>query len=83
MKSTLPPVAWSEAVPSSNPTAAPPGGAPLVRDAVTTEDKIVEGSFRGFQEFLASRVGQRVTVIVQESGKEKSFSFEVQKQTAE
>jgi hypothetical protein len=55
----------------------------LVRDVVTTESKISEGSFRGFQEFLASRAGQQVTVIVQESGKEKQFRFEVPKQAAE
>jgi len=83
MNSTLPPVAWSEAVPVSHPPATPRVDAPLVRDAVSAESKISEGSFRSFQEFLASRSGQRVTVIVQESGKEKQFRFEVPKQTAE
>ena len=83
MDSTLAPVAWSEAVPVAHPPATPSVATPLVRDVVTTESKISEGSFRGFQEFLASRAGQQVTVIVQESGKEKQFRFEVPKQAAE
>jgi hypothetical protein len=83
MNSTQPPVAWSQAIPASNLSAAPRAATPLVREAVTTEKKIVDGSFQGFQEFLASRAGQRVTVTVQESGQEKSFRFEVPKQTAE
>jgi hypothetical protein len=67
-----------------HPPAAPRVAAPLVRDAVSSESKIAEGSsFRDFQEFLASRSGQRVTVTVQESGKEKQFRFEVPKQAAE
>jgi S1-C subfamily serine protease len=84
MDSTLPPLAWSEAVPVSHHSpAAPRDAKPQVRDAVNPDSKIAEGNFRGFQEFLADRAGQRVTVIVQESGKEKRFHFEVPKQIAE
>jgi hypothetical protein len=83
LDSTLPPLAWSEAVPASPPPAARHDAKPQVRDAITPDRKTAEGTFRGFQEFLANRAGQRVTVIVQESGKEKRFRFEVPKQVAE
>src|SRR6185436_4317889 len=49
MNSTLPPMAWSEAVPVPHPPATPRVAAPLVRDAVSSESKIAEGSsFRDF-----------------------------------
>jgi hypothetical protein len=83
MDSTLPPTAWSEAVPASHPPPARREATPLVRDAVTAESKVPENSFRGFQEFIADRVGQHVTVTVEENGKEKRFRFEVPKQAAE
>lgn len=85
MNSTLPAVAWSEAVPPSDNPANPFAAAPMVRAAVSPV--LPEGSsapvgYRGFQEFLSGHAGERVTVIVQEGAQATRFNFEVPKPAA-
>jgi hypothetical protein len=39
-------------------------------------------TYLGFQQFLSTRSGQRITITVRECGKETSFNFEVPKMAA-
>jgi len=78
LNATLAPVAWPEIVPPSHPAGAEPNSAPLVRAAVGAGT-----SFRDFQKLLADRAGKRLTVIVQEGGKESVFNFEVPRKRGE
>jgi len=80
MNATLPPVAWSKAATVLPSPTTPPEAAPLVRSPVGAGGQSAGDSFRSFQEFLAGRGGERVTVIVQEHGKDTRFNFEVPKQ---
>jgi serine protease Do len=78
----LPVVAWSALAPLSPPPANPFDVAPQVRAALATGFKGGDDTYVGFQEYLAGRSGEHVTVIVQEPGKETRFSFEVPKPAA-
>jgi S1-C subfamily serine protease len=77
MNAVLPALAWSKAASPSQHPANPPGASPLVRADVATGSQGDADSYLGFQQFLSGRSGERVTVIVQERGKETRFSFEV------
>jgi S1-C subfamily serine protease len=77
LNTVLPAVAWSKATSPSQHSARPPGASPLVRAAVAAGSQGDADSYQGFQEFLSGRSGERVTVIVQERGKETRFRFEV------
>lgn len=77
MNAALPAVAWSEAVAKSHHPVNPPDAAPRVRAAVGTGGQSAADTYLGFQEFLSSRSGERVSVIVQERGKETRFNFQV------
>lgn len=82
MNAALPVVAWSAVVPLAPQPVASPEAAPQVRAAVTTGGQGAADPYHRFQEFLSGRSGERVTVIVQEPGKETRFSFEVPKPVA-
>ena len=82
MNATLPVMVWSDVTPLSPHQLTPPDSAPQVRAAVATRGPNAADAYLGFQEFLAGRSGERVTVIVQERGKETRFSFEVPKPAA-
>jgi serine protease Do len=77
LNTALPAVAWSGVALSSHPPAATPEGAPRVRAAVATGGPKAANAYLGFQEFLSARAGERLTVIVQQRGKETRFDFEV------
>jgi len=79
MNATLPVIAWSAVAPLSPRQAPSPDAAPQVRTAMPTGGQDGADTYHGFQEFLAARSGHRVTVIVQERGKETPFTFEVPK----
>jgi S1-C subfamily serine protease len=82
MNAALPVVAWSAVAPLSSHPLTPSDAAPQVRTAVATRGPNAADTYLGFQEFLAGRSGERLTVIVQERGKETRFSFEVPKPAA-
>jgi S1-C subfamily serine protease len=82
MNAALPAVPWSEAIASSHYPVNPPNAAPRVRAAVATRGQSADDSYRSFQEFLSSRSGERVTVIVREHGQETRFNFEVPRTAA-
>ena len=77
-----PVLAWSDVAPLSPHRLTPPEAAPQVRAAVTAAGPNAADTYLGFQEFLSGRAGERVTVTVQERGKETRFSFEVPKPAA-
>jgi S1-C subfamily serine protease len=79
MNPARPVVAWSAVTPPAYLPANLPDPAPMVRGAVPARAQNAADTYRGFQEFLAGRSGERVTVIVQEGGGETRFSFEVPK----
>jgi hypothetical protein len=68
--------------------AVSPKGKPLgwVKKAVELagnwRDELTLTRPAAFQEFLASRAGQRLTVLVQEGSKEERFRFEVPQQSS-
>jgi S1-C subfamily serine protease len=82
MDPALPAVAWSDATSVSPHRTNPPNAGPLVRASVAAGSRAAADSFLRFEEFLSARSGKRVTVIVEEHGKETSFNFEVPKQPA-
>jgi S1-C subfamily serine protease len=82
LNAALPVVAWSAVAPLSPHQATMPDRAPRVRAAIADGDQGGADTYLRFQEFLAGRSGERVTVVVQEHGKETSFSFEVPKPAA-
>ncbi len=79
MNTVLPVMPWPEVASLAQSPATPPGAAPLVRAAVPGGGSSATDSYLGLQQFLAGRAGERVTVIVQESGKDTRFTFEVPK----
>jgi S1-C subfamily serine protease len=82
MNAALPVMAWSDVALLSPHPLTPPDAAPQVRAAVATRGPNAADAYLSFQEFLAGRSGEHVTVIVQERGKETRFSFEVPKPAA-
>jgi S1-C subfamily serine protease len=82
MNAALPVMAWSDVDPLSPHPLTPPGASPQVRAAVAQPGPNAADAYLGFQEFLSGRAGERVTVTVQERGKETRFSFEVPKPAA-
>jgi serine protease Do len=77
LNASLPAVAWSDAVPVSTPSAVGSDAKPMVRTTVSAGGKNPMDTLRSLQDFLAASAGQRVTVLVQQGGKEKRFTFEV------
>jgi S1-C subfamily serine protease len=82
MNAALPVVAWADADPRSPHPVALPEPAPLVRAAVSTSRPSGADTYLGFQSFLSGHAGERLSVIVQEHGKETRFDFEVPRAAA-
>jgi S1-C subfamily serine protease len=77
MNAALPVMAWPVAAPGLHHPANPPDAAPRIRAAVGADGQSAADTYLRFQEFLSGHVGERVTVIVQERGKETPFSFQI------
>jgi S1-C subfamily serine protease len=78
---TLPVIAWSDAAPRWPASVRSPE-APLVRAPVPASRASSGTTYRDFQNYLAGHAGHKVTVVVQEPGKESRFSFQVPRAAA-
>jgi S1-C subfamily serine protease len=82
MNAAQPALAWSDSVSLSPDPVNPPGAAPQVRAAVTPAGQSAANGYLAFQQSLSDCSGERVTVILQERGKDTRFTFEVPKPTS-
>jgi len=73
---------WPGAAPGFVPSPPPLETTPLVRAPVGAGAHNAPDTFGDFQNFLAKRAGQRVTVVVSEYGKETRFNFEIPRPAA-
>ena len=83
MNPLLPLLEWSRASGGQSPSSTVLAATPRVRAPIgASAPPQGTDTFSGFQEFLAGHGGERVTIVVQQQGKETRFSFEVPKQAA-
>jgi S1-C subfamily serine protease len=82
LNATLPPVAWPGIAPVAQFPAKQPDQISSLHTDVRAAAPAGKDAFRDFQHFLSGRSGQRMTVIVQDNGTERRFSFDVPREAA-